>query len=325
MKLRRVRTDLGIQLQRLREGDGEGEGDSESESESESEWLPHQDARALGGQPFSEEFLLRHAEGPQKSQDSGGSGDPEVLLPFQPLSFRDFMLFEKHAIDATRGFARRFHPRLHRVATAFERVSGRTFPRFRPAPLWYRQPVYYMSNHLAFVPSGTPVASPAYSDALDYELELGFVLKEPLLNADPQQALAAIGAFVLVNDFSARDVQRAEMASGFGPQKAKHFANSMSATAVTAEEILPRIDSLTGSVRINGATVSTVSSRGMRWSLGDVLARASDSERLLPGELFATGTLPGGSGMETGHWLQPGDTLTLTLDGIGELEHAIGA
>lgn len=113
------------------------------------------------------------------------------------------------------------------------------------------------------------------------------------------------------------------MASGFGPQKSKHFASSMSATAVTADEILPRIDNLTGSVRINGDTVETVSSAGMRWSLGEVLAHASRSEHLYPGELFGTGTLPGGSGMETGHWLEPGDVLTLTLDDIGEVEHLI--
>lgn len=113
------------------------------------------------------------------------------------------------------------------------------------------------------------------------------------------------------------------MASGFWPQKSKHFANSLSATAVTADEIRPRIDQLTGSVVINGKTVATVSSAGMKWSLGEVLAHASKSERLLPGELFGTGTLPGGSGMETGNWLREGDTLELDLDGIGNVRHTI--
>jgi 2-keto-4-pentenoate hydratase/2-oxohepta-3-ene-1,7-dioic acid hydratase in catechol pathway len=76
-------------------------------------------------------------------------------------------------------------------------------------------------------------------------------------------------------------------------------------------------------VLINGRTVSTVSSRGFQWSVGDVLARASRDEQLLPGELIATGTLAGGSGMESGNWLKRGDTLKLVLDGIGEVEHQI--
>ncbi|MEV4153349.1 fumarylacetoacetate hydrolase family protein [Nocardia salmonicida] len=297
MKLRRIRTEDGLQTQSLRDG----------------QWSAHPEP--LAGKVFSDQWELGIADGHLR--------ESELLLPFNPASFRDFMLFEQHNIDASRGLVRRFHPTQYRLAVAVERLSGRSFPLFKPKPLFYQQPIYYLGNHLTFVPSGTPICAPAYSSALDYELEIGFVLAEPLYCATPQQAEAAIGAFVLLNDFSARDIQRAEMASGFGPQKSKHFASSMSATAVTADEILPRIDNLTGTVRINGDTVETVSSAGMRWSLGEVLAHASRSERLYPGELFGTGTLPGGSGMETGNWLEPGDVLTLTLDDIGEVEHLI--
>jgi 2-keto-4-pentenoate hydratase/2-oxohepta-3-ene-1,7-dioic acid hydratase in catechol pathway len=127
----------------------------------------------------------------------------------------------------------------------------------------------------------------------------------------------------VLNDFSARDVQRPEMESGLGPQASKHFASSLSETAVTADEILPKVDSLTGSVAINGRTISTVSSEGMQYTLGQVLAHVSRSQTLRAGELFGTGTLPGGSGMEIGYWLQPGDRLTMTIDGIGEIEHEI--
>ena len=155
--------------------------------------------------------------------------DQIATLPFQPASFRDFMLYERHAVGAARGYVKRFMPGAFRVASVYERLTGATFPAFKPKPLWYRQPIYYMSNHLAFVPSGTPIRCPSYSKALDYELELGFVLARPLYNATPDEALQAIGAFVVLCDFTARDVQRAEMESGFGPQKSKHFCNSMSA------------------------------------------------------------------------------------------------
>lgn len=300
MKLRRVIADGRLELHALT-ADGS--------------WGPAPDPSVLGGPVFASEWELANA---QRHQDLSGS-----VLPFQPASFRDFMLYEKHAVDAARGLVSRFMPAAAPVASVFEKLSHKPFPPFKPKPLFYRQPIYYMSNHLTFVPSGTPVAFPQYSEALDYELEIGFVLKSPLFNATPQEALEAIGAFVVVNDLSARDVQRAEMVTGLGPQKAKHFTSSMSAVAVTADEILPRIDRLTGSVVINGRTVSTVTSAGPQWGVGDMLAHASRDERLCPGELFATGTLPGGSGMETGNWLRPGDELTLTIDGIGEITHTI--
>jgi 2-keto-4-pentenoate hydratase/2-oxohepta-3-ene-1,7-dioic acid hydratase in catechol pathway len=180
-----------------------------------------------------------------------------------------------------------------------------------------------MGNHLTFVPSATDVQAPSYSTALDYELELGFVLSRPLFNASPQEAVKAIGGFVVLNDLSARDVQRAEMESGFGPQKAKHFVSSMSDTVVTADAVLPRVEELVASVRINGREVAKPSTRGMQYSLGEVLAHASKSEALYPGELFGTGTLPGGSGMENGCWLKSGDELHLSIEGVGDIHHRI--
>ena len=300
MKLRRIRTADGVELQAQDAGGS---------------WQPTDDRTALGGRVFDEGWELARAD--EHLQNSS------VLLPFQPVSFRDFMLYERHVIDASRGLVQRFHPWQYRAVATAEALTRSTFPLLKPKSLFYAQPMYYMSNAMTFVPSGTPIAAPAYSEALDYELEIGFVLARGLFNATPAEALDAVGAFVVLNDWSARDVQRAEMDSGFGPQRSKHFLNSLSEVAVTADEILPRIDTLQGTVSINGSTVTTVSSAGMQYSLGEVLAHASRSEYLRPGELFGTGTLPGGSGMETGNWLRPGDTLVLSIDGIGSIEHAI--
>lgn len=299
MRFRRVRTQAGLEIQRL---DG-------------ADWCPLDGDPPWGPSPFAAAWELATADRHLAHTD--------VLLPFSPLSFRDFLLSERHNVDAARGMVGRFYRPSAAIASAYERMTRTTFPAFRPKKLFYRQPIYYMSNAMTIVPSGTPVAFPTYSTALDFELEVGFVLKDGLLNASPDQATDAIGAFVLLNDFSARDVQRAEMASGLGPQKSKHFLSSMSATAAGADDILPRIDALTGSVQINGRTVSTVSSSGLQWTLGDVLAHASRDEQLFPGEVFGLGTLPGGSGMETGCWLEPGDTLRLVLDGVGEVEHRV--
>jgi 2-keto-4-pentenoate hydratase/2-oxohepta-3-ene-1,7-dioic acid hydratase in catechol pathway len=254
---------------------------------------------------------------------AAGPADRDVVIPFEPRSFRDFMLYEAHAIAAARGFVNAFMPAAAPVVRTYEKVTRRTFPKLRPHALWYRQPIYYMGNHLNIAADGADIAVPRYTRALDYELELGVVLAHPLRDATPQEAEAAIGGFLVLNDFSARDVQADEMASGFGPQKAKHFASAISSVVVTADEILPRWSELSASVRLNGVLISETSTAGARWSLGEVLAHACRGEQLYPGELIGSGTLPGGSGIETGHLLKSGDTVEIAIDGIGSVSNRI--
>lgn len=297
MKFRRVMTDDVVTTEVLRDGG----------------WQTA--APPLGPPPFSAEWELATAR--RHLQQTS------ALLPFTPLSFRDCLLSETHNVDAARGMINAFYPGTARITNTFEKLTRRTFPGFLPKKLFYRQPIYYMSNALTIVPTGTPMSFPSYTTALDFELEVGFVLDKPLRDATEAQARDAIGAFVLLNDFSARDVQRDEMNTGLGPQKSKHFLTSLSDTAVTADEILPRLGELTGSVTINGDTVSTVDYSGLQWTAEQALMHFSRDEQLLPGELIGLGTLAGGSGMETGRWLQPGDALRLELDGIGVIEHRI--
>jgi 2-keto-4-pentenoate hydratase/2-oxohepta-3-ene-1,7-dioic acid hydratase in catechol pathway len=257
-------------------------------------------------------------------QSAGPARDGEAMLPFEPRSYRDFMLYEQHVIQSSRGYAKRFMPGVHRVTNAFEMLAGRPFPAFRPRRLFYERPIYYMGNHLNFVTEGTTISWPRYTRALDYELELGFVIARPLLNAGAAEAQAAIGGFVVFNDFSARDVQHAEMASGLGPQKSKHFCNAMSATVITADELLPHLGTLNAEVLINDKVVARCSDRDPRYSLGEALAHVSQDEQLYPGEFFATGTWPNGTALENGHWLEPGDTISLRIDRVGSLTNIIG-
>lgn len=244
-------------------------------------------------------------------------------LPFQPRSFRDCSLYEQHWIDASRGYARRFMPAASKLTSLVEALTRRPFPAFKPHPLAYRQPVYYFGNHLSFVPSGTSIRYPAFTRALDYELELGLVLRAPLRDATPDEALHAIGGFVVVNDWSSRDIQRAEMATGLGPQKSKHFCSSMSAELVDAASVLPRIEQLSARVEINGQTVARTSTANMLHRWGQTLAWLSRDETLHPGELIASGTLPQGSALENDHWLRVGDHLRLVIDEVGEIEHQV--
>ncbi|MFE6861224.1 fumarylacetoacetate hydrolase family protein [Nocardia sp. NPDC057668] len=255
--------------------------------------------------------------------DALGLADGVEVLPVCPVSFRDFMLFEQHAVNAARGMARRFVPAGYRIGRVYETLTRRTFPPFRPHALWYREPIYYMSNAQTIVPSGVPITAPPYSRALDFELELGVVLGAPLRDATPEQAAAAIAAAVVINDFSARDVQLAEMRSGFGPQRAKHFITSMSVTAVAGSGLAARLGDVRGTVAVNGKVLSRTGTQTMRYTLAEAIAHVSRGEQLYPGELFSSGTLPGGCGMELGRWLAPGDDLRLELEGIGVIEHRI--
>jgi 2-keto-4-pentenoate hydratase/2-oxohepta-3-ene-1,7-dioic acid hydratase in catechol pathway len=280
-------------------------------------WRPATPRSALGyDSPFTGEWEAGHAR-------QYGARPGDLVLPFQPVSVRDFSLSEQHNTDAAAGYARRFMPGAARLARAVQAVTRRPLPALRPNRLWYAQPIYYLNNPVTFVPSGRPVGFPSYTQALDYELQLAFVIGEPLHDAAPDEAEKAIAAFAVMCDFSARDVQIPEMKSGMGPQKAKHFLSSMATVAVSADEVLPRWRELTGTVRINGEVVARPHTAGSRFGLGDMLAHASASEQLIPGEMFSIGALSAGSGMEISRWLAHGDSLELDLPGVGRITHQI--
>jgi 2-keto-4-pentenoate hydratase/2-oxohepta-3-ene-1,7-dioic acid hydratase in catechol pathway len=270
-----------------------------------------------------QECLSDHEDERDHRHDDWRPADVSALIPFEPRSYRDFALFEDHMVGAARGFVRKFWPHLLPVIGAYETITRRTFPALRPKPLWYREPIYYMGNHLAFVTDGDEVRIPPYTRALDYALEIGFVLARELLDATPAEAEAAIGGFVVFNDFSARDVQYDEMQSGFGPQKSKNFCNAISSVVVTPDEVLPFWGALKGYVKLNGEVVSEPVSEGACWSLGEVLAHLSRSQRLYPGEFFGSGTLPGGSGIEEGRLLAAGDLIEIGIDRIGSLSNRV--
>ncbi|KAK6855872.1 hypothetical protein PG995_008023 [Apiospora arundinis] len=287
--------------------------------------------------------------------------DPQKRsLPFQPRSYRDFMLFPAHYSGAAAGIMALslelsswfsfLRPVLAWLTGFWTRLTGTVFPPFRPSGLYLTQPVFYQSNHLSVVSSGAPVVRPPYCKRyLDVELELGCVLGRELYNAaSAAEALAAVAGFCVLNDFSARDVQWAEMRSGLGPQLCKSFASSLSSEIVSADEVLPLLPvespsalgggaaagatvgkkTLTGRVVINERVVAEcgVGRENWQFTLGEALMHASRGTRLYPGEFFGTGTLPGGAGIEhTAFEIQVGDTVRLEIDGVGSVTNVIVA
>ncbi len=233
---------------------------------------------------------------------------PPIL---RPRSIRDFYAFERH------------------VATTWAR-------RGRPIPeAWYRMPVFYFSNTSELRGPGDPVWAPRASKELDYELEVGLLVDTPVQDLPAERGEEAIGGYLILNDWSARDLQRDETVVRLGPVKGKDFATSIGPWLVTPDELADRRppgsnapDALmTARVTTDdGRTIET--SRGswatVHHSLGALVERASADVHLHPGELLGTGTVGGGCLLEIreetlGRYLEPGDVVTLEVERLGRL------
>jgi fumarylacetoacetate (FAA) hydrolase len=176
-------------------------------------------------------------------------------------------------------------------------------------PEWYRYPVYYRSNQRSFVGHREDVHFPPGEGRMDYELELAAVLGAPLDSPTPEQAGAAIAGFCLLNDWSARAVQAEVMKVGLGPAKGKDFATSLGPWLVTADELDPA--TVTLEAWVNGERWSRGRVADMRWSFGELIAFAGEGVRFEPGDVFGSGTVGGGCGLELDRFLAPGDLVEL--------------
>jgi fumarylacetoacetate (FAA) hydrolase len=206
-----------------------------------------------------------------------------------PPSVRDFYAFEQH------------------VKTA--RASrGLEVP-----PEWYEIPVFYFSNPAAIYGPGGEIPRPPDTSQLDYELEVAAIIG----------AEGRIGGFTVMNDWSARDLQRAEMKVGLGPSKGKDFATSLGPIVVTPDEF----DGSSGTMvaRVNGEERSRGELGDMHHSWEAIVAHAARNTRLLPGDVLGSGTVGTGCILEhgDGRWLQPGDVVELEVEGIGVLRNTV--
>jgi 2-keto-4-pentenoate hydratase/2-oxohepta-3-ene-1,7-dioic acid hydratase in catechol pathway len=259
-------------------------------------------------------------------RDPAARADPATAgLPFRPRSLRAFMLFESHAVQSARMLVKHFFPApVVRVMETYERVTRGTFPPLKPKQAFYERPEMYVANHTATLADGEPMWWPSHTRALDFELELAFVLARPLADATPKEAAAAIGGWLVLNDWSARDVQAADARrSIFGPVvKAKTFANSLGCDVLTSDAV-PDWQRMSGRVRVDGELWCEGSTAGAQHDVGAMLAHASAGERLAAGDVFSTGTMPGCCGLELERWLRPGQTVELEIDRIGTLTNRI--
>ena len=211
--------------------------------------------------PRFSEFTRKISDWPEHGRVFHGRGGRTFIakrfLPpiLSPPAFRDFYAFEQHV-------------RTVRSRRGLDMIQA-----------WYEIPVFYFSNPNSLVGEHEAISAPAASNELDYGLQLGLVIGNRARNVTPAQAWKCVAGLTIINDFCARDVQRAEMGVGIGPAKAKDFATAVGPVLVTRDEFADRIEneviSLEMRARLNGRELSRGNSNSLFHSFPKMIAHAS--------------------------------------------------
>ncbi|AZM51302.1 hydroxylase [Streptomyces sp. WAC 01529] len=238
-----------------------------------------------------------------------------LLPPLQPPSVRDFVTFEEHvegvrrSVDADHGVPEQ----------------------------WYAAPTFYFTNPHAIHGPYDDIPMPPGSALLDFELEVGAVIGRAGRDLTPARARDHIVGYTVLNDWSARDLQAAEMKVGLGPCKGKDTATTLGPYLVTADELEPYRDGegflrLALTAEVNGEVVGEDLLSHMSWTFEEMTAYASRGTLVVPGDVLGSGTCGNGGclaelwglrGAQDPPPLKPGDTVTLTAEGIGTLTNTV--
>ncbi|MFF7723481.1 fumarylacetoacetate hydrolase family protein [Streptomyces luteogriseus] len=238
-----------------------------------------------------------------------------LLPPLQPPTVRDFVTFEEHvegvrrSVDGTAGVPQR----------------------------WYAAPTFYFTNPYAVYGPHDDIPVPPGSSLLDFELEVAAVIGKEGRDLTPEQARDHIVGYTVFNDWTARDLQSAEMQVGLGPCKGKDTATTLGPCLVTADE-LERYRDADGFLRlaltaeVNGEVVGRDLLSNMSWTFEELVAYASRGTVVRPGDVLGSGTCGNGGclaelwgvrGKQDPPPLKPGDTVTLTVEGIGSVTNTV--
>ena len=238
----------------------------------------------------------------------------KLLSPIRrPNSLRDAYAFRKH-VEAGR--------------------KGRGLPMIKEFDL---SPVYYYSNHSAIYGPGNIFFHKDHFDRLDFELELAIVIAKEGKNIKIENADDYIFGFMIMNDWSARSIQKKEMKLNLGPAKGKDFATSFGPYIITKDKLKNKsIETEFGckydlkmSAFINNQKVSEDNSKNMHWTFAQIVSHISKGTTLYPGDVIGSGTCATGCLLEinltnkTDKWLKLNDVVRLEIEGLGKLENKI--
>ena len=235
--------------------------------------------------------------------------DAHLLPPVpSPTSFRDFYAFEQHV------------------------KAARKLRGLDMNPDWYKIPIFYFSNTTSLYGHKEEIPYPKETKELDFELELAVLIANGGKNIDKKDANEFIAGYTILNDWSARDLQREEMQMNLGPAKGKDFANSFGPYMVTPDELNNNWENdkmnLRMTCHLNDKLISDGNTNDLYHSFPTMIQRASMNVDLKPGDYIGSGTVGTGCILElrpetTGGWLKRGDTIRLEIDNIGILENTI--
>jgi 2-keto-4-pentenoate hydratase/2-oxohepta-3-ene-1,7-dioic acid hydratase in catechol pathway len=240
----------------------------------------------------------------------GGATPPKSVTRWHPpvpnpRTFRDFYAFEQHVKAA-------------RARRGLEMV-----------PEWYEVAIFYFSNTGSLKGHLEPVKRTTSTSELDFELEVGAVIGKDVQDVRGETAEDAIFGFLVLNDWSARDLQRQEMKCSLGPAKGKDFATSIGPWVVTKDELAdrrvgPGRYDLTMHARRNGREISRANFKDLTYDFTKMIERGSRDAMMYRGDLMGSGTCGTGCILElgpekAGGWLQPGDSLELEIERLGTL------
>jgi 2-keto-4-pentenoate hydratase/2-oxohepta-3-ene-1,7-dioic acid hydratase in catechol pathway len=270
--------------------------------------------------PDTDLFALLE-EAPDQDWVLAGAGHPvplsqvRLLAPVQPGAVRDFVTFEEH---------------VEGVRRSVDNAAG-------VPEQWYAAPTFYFTNPYSILGPADDVPVPPGCRAFDFELEVAAVIGRPGRDLTPEQARDHIVGYTIFNDWSARDLQAAEMRVGLGPAKGKDTSTTLGPWLVTADELVPYRTAdgfldLELTAEINGERVGHDRLSHMGWTFEDMVAYASRGTWVRPGDLLGSGTcgnggclaeLWGRNGTQTPPPLRPGDVVTLTVEALGTLRSTI--
>ena len=264
----------------------------------------------LAAEPEERDRIAREAEGRDAPVPLT---EARLLAPLRPSTLRDFVVFEEHVEGVAKSVS-----------------GGAGVPE-----TWYEIPTFYFGNPYSVVGPYDPVAVPPGCEALDFELEVAAIIGKAGHDLTPEEARGHIAGYTILNDWSARDLQRHEMRIGLGPAKGKDFANTLGPWIVTADELEPyhRDDRfhLNMEVSVNGEHFGDDTLANMAWSFEELVAYASRGTWVRPGDVLGTGTC--GSGALAELWgrngrtepppLAVGDVVKMTVEGIGVIENRV--
>ena len=184
-------------------------------------------------------------------------------------------------------------------------------------------PVFFTKPPTAVVGPDASVTHHGVTEQLDYEVELVAVIGRRARSVAPAKALEYVFGYTVMNDVTARDLQRRHQ-QWFKGKSLDTFAPL--GPWIVHRSAIPDPQQLRLSMRINGEVRQDSTTASMVFTVAQLISVLSMGMTLEPGDLLATGTPAGvAMGMNPPKWLQPGDVMEAEVEGIGVLRNRVVA